>query len=203
MNKPSSEESIPIPPPVESEFPLSPAQVGMATFLCSEAAFFSTLVVAYLIYLGEDQTGPTPAESLSLTRAVINSAFLLGSSGTIMLAMNARKAKSLSGFSVWMFVTIALGALFLVGTAYEWEELIYQDGLTIGRNLFGTTFYTLIGFHAFHVTLGLVLLTVITCLERAGRLSAQSEATELVSWYWHFVDAVWIVIFGVVYWMGT
>ncbi|EAQ77021.1 cytochrome c oxidase subunit 3 [Blastopirellula marina] len=203
MSKPNVDEEIPIPPPVESEFPLSPAQVGMATFLCSEAAFFSTLVVAYLIYLGEDQTGPTPAESLSLTRAVINSAFLLGSSGTIMLAMNARKAKSLNGFSVWMFGTITLGVLFLVGTAYEWEELIYQDGLTIGRNLFGTTFYTLIGFHAFHVTLGLVLLTVITFLERAGRLSAKSEATELVSWYWHFVDAVWIVIFGVVYWMGT
>lgn len=191
-------------PPIESsEFPLTTAQVGMLAFLCSEAAFFSTLVVAYLIYLGEDQSGPAPAESLSLTRAVINSAFLLGSSGTIMLAMNARKANSLSGFSIWMFLTITLGVLFLVGTGYEWEELIYKDGLTIGRNLFGTTFYTLIGFHAFHVTVGLILLTIVTCLERAGRLSPEAEAPELVSWYWHFVDAVWIVIFGVVYWMGT
>ncbi|MFI4876845.1 MAG: heme-copper oxidase subunit III [Blastopirellula sp. JB062] len=203
MSKPQVEESISVPPPVESEFPLSSAQVGMAAFLCSEAAFFSTLVVAYLVYLGEDQTGPTPGESLSLTRAVINSAFLLGSSGTIMLATYARQAKNRGGFTAWMCVTIALGVMFLVGTAYEWQELIYQDGLTISRNLFGTTFYTLIGFHAFHVTLGAALLITITCLERAGRLRPDSEAPELVSWYWHFVDAVWIVIFGVVYWMGT
>ncbi|PQO44112.1 heme-copper oxidase subunit III [Blastopirellula marina] len=201
MSSTNAEDAL--PPVAKTEFPLTAAQVGMLAFLCSEAAFFSSLVVAYLIYLGEDQTGPTPADSLSMTRAVVNSAFLLGSSGTIMLAMNSRKANSLGGFSLWMFVTIALGVLFLVGTGYEWEELIYKDGLTIGRNLFGTTFYTLIGFHAFHVTLGLVLLTVITCLERAGRFSAKSEAPELVSWYWHFVDAVWIVIFTVVYWLGT
>ncbi len=220
-----------------NELELIAAKVGMAAFLCSEAAFFGTLLVAYLTYLGKSSVGPTPAEVLHLPLVIVNSVFLLSSSGTMALAMHARGrqrraadeclpvaelAKSSdvrsatpevlatsatffpnARFTVWMLATIMLGGLFIAGTGSEWYRLIYHDGLTIGSNLFGTTFFTLIGFHAAHVTIGLVMMSVLVLLGGSRRLSRTSPAPELVSWYWHFVDAVWVVIFSVVYVLGT
>ncbi len=90
--------------------------------------------------------------------------------------------------------------MFLLGTAYEWYGLIENEHLTIGRNLFGSTFYTLVGFHALHVTVGVVTMLIVLSLALAHKItSAHGEAPHLVSWYWHFVDAVWIVVFTVVY----
>ena len=104
--------------------------------------------------------------------------------------------------SLW-FLTLLLGGLFLFGTAQEWHRLIYERGLTISTNLFGTTYYSLVGLHAFHVTAGLVMLLIVLIFTLAGRVDRdQSGRVAVLSMYWHFVDAVWIVVFTVVYILG-
>lgn len=185
---------------------LSPAdapRVGMVAFLCSEAAFFGTLIVAYLTFLGQNETGPTPAEVLSLPLAALNSVFLLSSSGTLWFASRGLASGRLTIMRLGLLLTIVLGGLFIAGTAYEWYTLIWQHGLTISTNLFGTTYFTLIGCHAVHVTMGLLCMTLLLGLSLAGLLRHRGDrAFELVEWYWHFVDGVWVVLFAIVYVVG-
>ena len=178
-------------------------KTGMACFLTSEAVFFSTLIMAYVIYLGQSTTGPTPKEVLSLPLVLVTSACLLSSSLTIVLAHRGLAQGRLRRFYVLLGTTMLLGALFLAGTAWEWWDLIVRQGLWPGTNLFGTTFYTLVGFHGLHVTLGIVAMLVMMGLVARGRVSPQNPlAVELTSWYWHLVDGVWVVIFFVVYVIG-
>lgn len=178
-------------------------QVGMLCFLCSEFAFFSTLIVAYVTYIGKSASGPTPAETLGLTLPVFGTVFLLSSSGTIVLAERALRRGSRAWFALWLLATIAMGAAFLVGTGLEWADLIGTHGLTLGRNLFGTTYFTLIGFHAGHVSMGLITMLVLLGLTGTGSVSPErTMSVELVSWYWHFVDGVWVAIFLIVYVFG-
>jgi cytochrome c oxidase subunit 3/cytochrome o ubiquinol oxidase subunit 3 len=182
--------------------PLKPAQVGMLAFLVSEVAFFGTLISAYITFMGRDTSGPTPAV-LSLPLVLGTTFCLLASSGTVHLAEKALKKGEQAGFRLWWFATIALGVIFLAGTAYEWHGLIYKEGLTISRNLFGTTYYTLVGFHAFHVTAGVVVMIVFLGLALKGQITPHNEiSVGVVSWYWHFVDVVWIVVFTLVYLIG-
>jgi cytochrome c oxidase subunit 3/cytochrome o ubiquinol oxidase subunit 3 len=102
-----------------------------------------------------------------------------------------------------LLLTIALGAIFLYGTASEWHRLIYQDGLTISTNLFGTTYFSLVGLHGFHVIVGLVGLCIVMAFTLSGLVKQEyAERVEVLSMYWHFVDAVWIVVFTVVYVIG-
>ena len=177
---------------------LTPGQWGMAAFLVSEGALFSTLIVVYLAFVGRDTVGPTPREALSLPLVFGTTLCLLSSSYTIHQAEKRLTAGDPAGFRKWWLTTIALGVVFLLGTADEWFDLITHDKLTIGRNLFGSTFYTLIGFHGFHVTVGLItMLLVLLFRPRPG-----SPGVGLVSWYWHFVDGVWVIVFSVVY-LGT
>ena len=106
-------------------------------------------------------------------------------------------------FGVWWLVTIALGSIFLVGTLREWHHLIYDEGLTIQTNLFGTTYYSLVGLHAFHVTVGLLALATVSVFTLRGDVGTQhAERAEVLSMYWHFVDVVWVVVFTVVYVIG-
>ena len=181
---------------------LDPRKVGMACFLCSEAAFFTTLLVAYGLYIGQDTSGPTPAAALSLPLVSINTLLLLSSSGTIAAALNARQNGRRRACCTYLGFTILLGSLFLLGTGVEWQALISDHGLTLSRNLFGSTFFTLLGFHATHVGIGLILLLTVLILEARACLPPDSSAPELVGWYWHFVDGVWVVVFGVVYVLG-
>jgi len=176
---------------------LTAAQWGMLAFLLSEVAFFSTLIVTYLSFMGQDRIGPTPREALSLPLVIATTICLLSSSVTIHLA---GKKVGTTAFALWWSLTIALGIIFLLGTAYEWHELIEKHHLTISRNLFGTTYYTLVGFHGLHVTIGIVAMIAVLAFEQVHKLRAVDHAPiELVAWYWHFVDAVWIVVFTVVY----
>jgi cytochrome c oxidase subunit 3/cytochrome o ubiquinol oxidase subunit 3 len=100
-------------------------------------------------------------------------------------------------------LTIFLGGLFMFGTGREWHRLIYEHGLTISTNLFGTTYYSLVGLHAFHVTAGLVMLSIVLLFGLAGRVGQDQIArVGVLSMYWHFVDAVWVVVFTVVYVLG-
>jgi cytochrome c oxidase subunit 3/cytochrome o ubiquinol oxidase subunit 3 len=197
----SGRVDMPQPPlPRATEPHLNAQQWGMISFLVSEVAFFSTLIVVYLSYLGRDTVGPTPAEALSLPLVVCTTLCLLSSSVTIHLAGQASRLGTPARFSQFWAATIALGVFFLLGTAYEWRELIVRHHLTISRNLFGTTYYTLVGFHGLHVTAGVVVMLVVLGLALVRR--ANPLGVELVSWYWHFVDAVWVVVFTVVYVFG-
>lgn len=192
------------PPPPETAGPhLDPAQWGMICFLVSEVSLFSTLIVVYLSYLGKDTVGPTPAQALSLPFVIGTTVCLLSSSVTIHFSERALRRGAHAGFCAWWLATIILGASFLLGTAYEWRELIVRHHLTISRNLFGTTYYTLVGFHGLHVSAGLVTMTVIFGLALARRITHQNgRGVELAAWYWHFVDVVWVVVFSVVYVFG-
>lgn len=193
----------PVPPAIAPEQMLSAAQWGMLAFLFSEVAFFSTLVVAYISFMGRDKSGPTPGEVLSLPLVIVTTACLFASSWTVHRATHSLANGRQSGFCLWWLATIALGVAFLAGTGYEWRELIEEHGLTISSNLFGTTYYTLVGFHGLHVTVGLVAMLVVLALAARRAVNGQNKlAAELTGWYWHFVDGVWVVVFTVVYVVG-
>lgn len=180
---------------------LEPAKAGMGCFLISEAAFFSSLIVTYLTFL--EQSRPIAAEVLHLPLTLVSTACLLSSSLTVHLAFQAFQAGRRSAFVRLWAATIGLGILFLVGTAIEWHGLIGGYGLWLNSNSFGSTYFTLVGFHAAHVTLGvLLLLTILGLVLRGNLLEMKSPGVELISWYWHFVDGVWVVVFSVVYLLG-
>jgi cytochrome c oxidase subunit III len=194
---------LPQPPPVLPWHGLSAAQYGMLAFLVSEASLFCTLIVVYVAFLGTDQSGPTPA-ILSLPLVICTTICLLTSSVTVHVAVKSLWQGRRLSFIRWWSATIVLGIAFLLGTAYEWRELVVVHDLTISRNLFGSTYYTLVGFHAVHVTVGvLVMLTVLGLTINRQLRTNSRPGVELVSWYWHFVDAVWIVVFSVVYLAGS
>src|SRR5262245_52355234 len=176
-------------------------KVGMACLIFGESAIFTIFVVAYLFYVGKSLTGPTPREVLETP--IFYTICLLSSSLTIHFASKAlERARRGLSLTSW-FLTIVLGALFLYGTGREWHRLIYEHGLTISTNLFGTTYYSLVGLHAFHVTAGLIMLGIVLLFGLADRVGPeQSARVDVLSMYWHFVDAVWVVVFTVVYVLG-
>ena len=177
-------------------------RVGMACLIFGESMFFSIFVVAYLFYIGKSSHGPQPAEVLEFP--YLATACLLSSSLTAGNAVHCLGAFQYLRSGLALAVTIALGGGFIALTAIEWHGLIYDHGLTLGTNLFGTTFYSLVGFHAAHVIVGLFMLTLIFVLLLLRHVKAEHEERfELVTWYWHFVDAVWIVVFSVVYIIGV
>jgi len=169
-------------------------RVGMLGLILTESAFFSIFVVAYIFYIGKSLTGPYPREVLEVP--IMNTVCLLSSSLTIALAVRALRNGSTRTFGLWWLITLLLGIEFLGGTAMEWYRLIYQRGLTISTNLFGTTYYSLVGLHAIHVTVGLMLIMLVLIFTALGHVGQRhAERTEMLSWYWHFVDAVWVVVF--------
>jgi cytochrome c oxidase subunit 3/cytochrome o ubiquinol oxidase subunit 3 len=173
-------------------------KVGMAFLIIAESAIFTIFVVAYLFYAGKSLTGPTPREVLE--PPIFYSICLLSSSLTIHFATKVLQRERRGAFLGLLSLTILLGALFLYGTGREWYRLIYEHGLTISANLFGTTYYSLVGLHAFHVTAGLLMLSIVLLFGLAGRVGGEHSARlDVLSLYWHFVDAVWIVVFTVVY----
>jgi cytochrome c oxidase subunit III len=183
---------------------LAPAKVGMLAFLFSEVAFFGTLIMAYVYFLNQTTEGePSPRQVFWLPKILTASVCLFASSATIYLAERALRQGSHRSFLTWWGLTIVLGGLFLLGTGLEWSELIGKWGLTMSRNLFGTTYFTLVGFHALHVTIGVLVMAIVFGLALRGQISAlNSIGVEVVSWYWHFVDGVWVVVFTLVYVVG-
>jgi len=176
-------------------------KVGMACLIFAESAIFTIFVVAYLYYVGKSLSGPTPGEVLETP--ILYTICLLSSSLTIHFAGKLLERGRRGAFLLFWLLTIALGALFLYGTGQEWHRLIYEHGLTISTNLFGTTYYSLVGLHAFHVSAGLIMLSIVLLFGLAGRVGPeQSARVDVLSLYWHFVDAVWVVVFTVVYVLG-
>jgi cytochrome c oxidase subunit 3 len=188
--------------PIESRWVLpSRGRVGMFSLIAAESAIFTIFVVAYIYYIGKSLTGPTPKDVLELP--ILATICLLSSSLTIHFAVRSLRNGKVGAFGIWWFGTIALGAFFIVETGREWFHLIFDRGLTISTNLFGTTYYSLVGLHAFHVTVGLIGLIIAMILTLFGKVKQEhSERVDVFSLYWHFVDVVWVVVFTVVYVIG-
>jgi cytochrome c oxidase subunit 3/cytochrome o ubiquinol oxidase subunit 3 len=197
MNGVRSTTAMAGPGPVSA----SRGRAGIIGLIVAESSLFAVFVVAYLFYIGKSLTGPYPRDVLELP--LFNTICLLSSSVTVALAVRALRRGQARRSGQWFLLTLGLGAVFLVGTAREWYRLIVGHGLTIGTNLFGSTFYALVGLHATHVSLGIVVLALLSVFAYAGALRGEDvPRAELAAWYWHFVDAVWIVVFTVVYVVG-
>ena len=176
-------------------------RVGMYCLIAAESAIFTIFVVAYLFYIGKSLSGPQPRDVLHVP--IFFTICLLSSSLTIHLAVKSLGSGNTRVFALWWLLTFVLGTLFLAGTAQEWHHLIRDEGLTIQTNLFGTTYYSLVGLHAFHVTVGLLALASVSVFGAFGLVTREhSGRLEVLSLYWHFVDAVWVVVFTVVYVIG-
>jgi cytochrome c oxidase subunit 3 len=179
----------------------SRGRIGMYWLIAAEAAIFTIFVVAYIFYLGKSTTGPQPKDVLHAP--VFYTVCLLSSSLTVHFAVRKLVRGKTAAFGIWWLLTILLGGTFLYGTGREWDHLIFHEGLTVSTNLFGTTYYSLVGLHAFHVTMGLLALITVALFYFAAQLQREhAERLEILSMYWHFVDAVWVVVFLVVYVIG-
>jgi len=188
--------------PVETPWTLPyRGTVGMACLILAEAAIFVIFVVAYIFYLGKSVSGPTPREVLELP--IFGTICLLSSSITVHFAVSALRQGKLRNCSLHLAGTVLLGLIFLITTAQEWYHLIHDEGLTIQTNLFGSTYYSLVGLHATHVVVGLLMLSLVLGFSLFGLVKEEhSEKLEVLSLYWHFVDGVWVVVFLVVYVLG-
>lgn len=177
------------------------AKLAVSVFVASEAVFFGFLIAAYIYYayFGATGPGPTAGNSLNPPRTLFFTICLIASSGTLWMAERKLAGSERKEFRLWLAGTIFLGAVFIAGQAMEYAGLI-SGRVTPERNLFGATFFTLTGFHGFHVLCGLVALTIFLILTFV-RGFGQKEVSGIgaVAIYWHFVDVVWIVIFSLVY----
>jgi cytochrome c oxidase subunit 3 len=180
----------------------SRGRVGMYCLIGAEAAIFTIFLVAYLFYIGKSLGGPKPIDVLHVP--IFFTVCLLSSSFTVHFAVRRLVAGNMAAFARYWSLTILLGGVFLFGTAREWVHLIFHDGLAIDTNLFGTTYYSLVGLHACHVTMGLLAFSTVVLFYFSGLLRREhAERLEILSLYWHFVDAVWVVVFLVVYVIGV
>ena len=176
----------------------SKGRLGMFSLIVAESAIFTIFVVAYIYYMGRDVQGPTPREVLELP--LFGTVCLLSSSLFIYLAEHAIAHGRMEAFKLWWAVTFCLGAVFLFTTAREWHKLITVDHLTVATNLFGTTYYSLVGLHGVHVIVGLCLLLLVLLFALTGHVKpSHAERVQVLALYWHFVDAVWVVVFTLVY----
>lgn len=193
---------IPIDGPLETPWTLPyRGNIGMACLILAESAIFIIFVVAYIFYIGKSLSGPTPSQVLELP--IFGTICLLSSSITVHFAVSALRKNNLRACTLNLAGTVLLGTIFLITTAREWYHLIHDEGLTIKTNLFGTTYYSLVGLHATHVVVGLIMLFLTLAFSLAGRVHEEhSEKLEVLSLYWHFVDAVWVIVFLVVYVIG-
>jgi heme/copper-type cytochrome/quinol oxidase subunit 3 len=174
-------------------------KVAMWVFLASECMLFGGLISTYLLYRGRSVTGPYPKDVFDIPYTSVSAFVLLASSLTMVLALSALQRGYIHRFRVWILTTGLLGSIFVGGQIYEFTSF-YREGLQINGNLFGSTFFTLTGFHGAHVTVGILMLFTLFWLSYRGTVSPENSLpVEVVGLYWHFVDIVWIIIFTVVY----
>jgi heme/copper-type cytochrome/quinol oxidase subunit 3 len=174
-------------------------KLGMWAFLGSECLFFGSLIASYLLYRGRSVVGPYPEDVYDIPYTSVSSFVLLMSSLTMVLALNAIQRGDHRRLRAWLLATALLGITFVGGQVFEFTVFV-GEGLTLSRNLFGSSFFVLTGFHGAHVTVGILMLLSLFGMSVAGRLPPERALrVELVGLYWHFVDVVWIVIFTVVY----
>jgi cytochrome c oxidase subunit III len=195
--------------PTEREGPwVLPSQrkVGVISLILTESALFAIFVVAYVYYIGKSLNPPFPRDVIAFPSETpwLASIALFASSFTIVYAEKMMHKLDRKGFLIWWGITMALGAYFVLYSAMEWYKLIYHEGLTISVNIFGSTFYSLVGLHLSHVIVGLILLSIIFVLTLLGRIPEDHiEHTEMISWYWHFVDGIWVIVLTLVYFISA
>ena len=178
---------------------LSNNKLAMWLFLGSECLLFGGLISTYMLYRGRVGNGPRPEQVYSIPFTSVSSFVLLMSSLTMVLAVSAAKRKDDVAMRIWLTTTAMLGATFVGGQVFEFTAF-YRKGLGFTTSLFGSSFYTLTGFHGVHVSVGIVMLMSVMAMTWRGRIPGdKAEVVELVGLYWHFVDIVWIVIFTLVY----
>jgi cytochrome c oxidase subunit 3/cytochrome o ubiquinol oxidase subunit 3 len=174
-------------------------KLGMWLFLASDCLFFGAFIAAYLLYRGRNRAGIGPKQLFDTPFTSATSFILLMSSLTMVLALAAIQRGDLRRFRIWTISTALLGATFVAGQVFEFTEFS-RRGLSLGTNLFGSTFFVLTGFHGAHVTIGIIWLLSLWGMAQQGRLGqGDSEKVEIAGLYWHFVDVVWIVLFTVIY----
>ncbi len=179
-------------------------KLGVGLFLASESVFFILLILSFIYFRSTwlTATGPNPADHLKPLTTGLFSLALLSSSGTIWFAERSAKRGRRSALLIGLLLTIALGITFLFGQGLEYADLL-RSRVTISQNLFGTTFFTLTGFHALHVLVGLTMIAILFGISLLRKNNVTSEKSiSSIALYWHFVDLVWVVIFSVVY-IGT
>ncbi|HTR60733.1 MAG TPA: cytochrome c oxidase subunit I [Candidatus Binataceae bacterium] len=175
-------------------------KVGVWGFIGSECLFFASLIATYIIYKGRNVGGPG-AEILKIPLTSFSTFALLMSSLAMVLALNAIQRNDKRWMRVWLGCTIGLGLVFVGVEAYEFTHF-YWEGLSLQTDLFGQSFYTLVGFHGAHVSIGVLWLATLWCASFSPKFDARrSLAVELGGLYWHFVDIVWVIIFTLVYLM--
>ena len=178
---------------------LSNNKLAMWLFLGSECLLFGGLISVYLLYRGRVTTGPGPNDIFDIPFTSVSSFVLLMSSLTMVLAVSSANRGDDTRTNLWLTVTALLGTTFVGGQIYEFTAF-YREGLGYTTSLFGSSFYTLTGFHGVHVSIGVIMLLATTAIIRRNKVTGnKAEAVELVGLYWHFVDVVWIVIFTLVY----
>jgi heme/copper-type cytochrome/quinol oxidase subunit 3 len=175
----------------------------MWLFLASDCMFFGALIATYMIYRGRAEDiggdGPFPDQILDIPYTSVSAFVLLMSSMTMVLALAGIQQNNMRRLRVWLLGTAVLGSVFLGGQYFEFTEF-YHEGLTLQKNMFGATFFTLTGFHGAHVTVGVIwLLTLLVISLRGGLSQKDALNVEIAGLYWHFVDIVWIIIFTLVY----
>ncbi|HYP60621.1 MAG TPA: heme-copper oxidase subunit III [Thermomicrobiales bacterium] len=182
-------------------------KIGMWIFLASDCMFFGSLIATYMIYRGRADelfrngqgNGPLPHEILDIPYTSVSAFVLLMSSLTMVLALAAVQKGDPRGTRIWLLCTALLGSIFLGGQYFEFTSF-HHEGLSLTTNMFGSTFFTLTGFHGFHVTLGVIMLLSLVFLSMRGGVTQRDAINvEIIGLYWHFVDIVWIVIFTLVY----
>ncbi|MGH2751393.1 MAG: cytochrome c oxidase subunit 3 [Actinomycetota bacterium] len=174
--------------------------LGMVIFITSELMFFGALFGAYFTIRAQaGEWPPAGTPHIDALRTALFTVFLVASSGTQHLGVVAIRRGDRAGLIRWMWITIALGTTFLAGQALEYAEL-FNEGFSIGTNVFGALFFTMTGFHGLHVAGGLLMLGVVAAKGRMGHFTAERHGpAEAVGYYWHFVDVVWIFLFLVLY----
>ena len=178
---------------------MSNNKLGMWMFLGSECLLFGGLISTYMLYKGRVNEGPQPDQIFDIPFTSVSSFILLMSSLTMVLAVSAAQRKDERNMNLWLVITALLGATFVGGQVYEFTAF-YREGLGFTTSLFGSSFYTLTGFHGVHVSVGIIMLMALVGMNRNKRITGdRAEVVELVGLYWHFVDVVWIIIFTLVY----
>jgi cytochrome c oxidase subunit 3/cytochrome o ubiquinol oxidase subunit 3 len=178
---------------------LSNTKLAMWLFLGSECLLFGGLISTYMLYRNRhsESVGPDQLWDIPFTSA--SSFVLLMSSLTMVMAVSSANRKDDRNTNLWLVVTAILGSLFVAGQVYEFTTF-YREGLGYTTSLFGSSFYTLTGFHGAHVSIGIIILLATMAMIAKNRISGdKAETVEMVGLYWHFVDVVWIIIFTLVY----
>jgi heme/copper-type cytochrome/quinol oxidase subunit 3 len=178
---------------------LSNNKLAMWLFLGSECLLFGGLISTYMLYRGRVVTGPRPNAIFDIPFTSVSSFVLLMSSLTMVLAVTSAQRKDDARTNLWLTVTALLGATFVGGQVYEFTTF-YREGLGFTTSLFGSSFYSLTGFHGVHVSVGIILLLSLVGMIKKNKIPGdKAEVVELIGLYWHFVDIVWIVVFTLVY----